>query len=123
MSFAAHDLVESVQNLPSTFSLKLYATRDSDEAVQEADPFKGRGSQHALIAGRPDWEQILSEALDRCYDDGGDAVGVFFCGSPAISSSLHRIAQKSKCRALLCDRRQISMSNLGSQGKLLIKAV
>ena len=94
MSFAAHDLVESVQNLPSTFSLKLYATRDSDEAVQEADPFKGRGSQHALIAGRPDWEQILSEALDRCYDDGGDAVGVFFCGSPAISSSLHRIAQK-----------------------------
>lgn len=94
MSFAAHDLVESVQNLPSNFSLKLYATRDSDEAVHEADPFKDCGNQHELIVGRPDWEQILSEALDRCYDDGGDAVGVFFCGSPAISSSLHRIAQK-----------------------------
>ena len=94
MSFAAHDLVESVQNLPSIFSLKLYATRDSVEVVQEADPFKGCGNQHELIAGRPNWEQILSGALDRCYDNGGDAVGVFFCGSPAISSSLHRIAQK-----------------------------
>jgi len=113
MSFAARDLVESVKNLPKMFSLQLYATRDSDDIVKEANPFQGCGNQHALIAGRPDFEQILSEALDRCYADGGDAVGVFFCGSPAISSSLHITAQqvnaehyyatggRSQCRILV----------------------
>jgi hypothetical protein len=94
MSYAAHDLVASVKNLPGLFSLQLYATRDTKKVVKEANPFQGCGPQHALIAGRPDWEHILSEALERCYADRGDSVGVFFCGSPAISSSLHRIAQK-----------------------------
>ena len=94
MSFAAQDLVDSVNGLPSNFSLQLYATRDNKEAVEEADPFRGCDDRYALIAGRPDWESILGKALDRCYEDGGDAVGVFFCGSPGISATLQLVAHR-----------------------------
>lgn len=95
MSYAAPDLVASVRDLPPTFSLQLYATRDKASDVAETDPFRGCGSQHSLHAGRPDWEQIFTEAIHRAHSSnprGEETVGVFFCGSPAIASTLQTVA-------------------------------
>jgi len=97
MSFAAPDLVRTVRNLSSAFSLQLFATRDEESDVKEADPFCESGPNHALHSGRPDWEEILSDAIDRAHctrECGGEVVGVFFCGSPAIASTLQRTAQE-----------------------------
>lgn len=115
MAFASDDLVDSVRGLiSSAFSLQLYATRDVKEDVAQVDPFRNCGPQHALHAGRPDWDTILDEALEQAHvGEAGDnaSVGVFFCGSPAIASTLQRVGQtvtaehqhyyKCKCRILV----------------------
>lgn len=92
MSFAASDLIESVRGLSSKFSLQLFATRDK----KVENPFVTESPQHALHAGRPDWESIMTNLLEKAYasnPEGADAVGVFFCGSPAIALTLQRVAQ------------------------------
>jgi respiratory burst oxidase len=120
MSYALQDLVASLQGIPSAFSLKLYATREKEELLKKSNSlFRGSLSkQHSLTAGRPDWEQIMREALTRAHNQShnkeGDSVGVFFCGSPAIARTLQRTAQqitaehqymhgagKCNCRVLL----------------------
>jgi len=101
MSYAAPDLVASVRDLPPSFSLQLFATRDTESAVAETDPFRGCGSQHSLHAGRPDWERIFTEAIHRAHASnphGEETVGVFFCGSPAIASTLQTVALQVTAR-------------------------
>lgn len=95
MSFAAPDLVETVRRLSPAFSLKLFATRDKKEGIDQVDPFHGL-QNHSLTAGRPDWDSILSDAIEFAHDtnDEGEAVGVFFCGSPAIAHALQLSAQQ-----------------------------
>ncbi|GKY93954.1 hypothetical protein MPSEU_000362300 [Mayamaea pseudoterrestris] len=97
MSFAAADLVDSLQNLTQGFSLQLYASRDKPEDCARNDPFVGLGHRFALKSGRPDWEDIIRRALDAAHlssDGEGENVGVFFCGSPAIAFILQHTAQE-----------------------------
>ena len=96
MSYAAPDLEQTVHGLPKAFSLHLYATRDKPEDVEKVNPFRGHGSHFGLHAGRPDWEGIMYEALEKAHrSQGGQggSVGIFFCGSPAIARTLQRVAQ------------------------------
>jgi respiratory burst oxidase len=117
MTFAISDLVKGIQDLSPIFSLQLYATRDKSSTVDRVSPFRDSrcGPCHVLHAGRPDWEAILSKAIEGAHEssittaadtvmanssnDGaavveGESVGVFFCGSPAIARELQRIAQQ-----------------------------
>lgn len=96
MSYAAPDLVDTVRDVSPAFSLKLYATRDKPSGVEQANPFVDCGPNHSLQAGRPEWESILVNAIERAHSTNseGESVGIFFCGSPAIASTLQRIARR-----------------------------
>ena len=98
MSFAAADLLESIHDLTPGFSLQLYASRDKPEDCEQNNPFVGCcDSRFGLKSGRPDWEDIMRQALDAAHlssDGEGDMVGVFFCGSPAIALTLQHVGQE-----------------------------
>jgi hypothetical protein len=104
MNFAASDLVSTLENASSVFSLQFYGTRE--DASDPSITVKRGG--HAIHAGRPDWEAIFHEAISKahCTNPEGEAVGVFFCGAPAIARDLQRTAQKvtaqhqSACKVL-----------------------
>jgi len=99
MSFAAPDLVSTIGDLSSNFSLELYATRDKDSDLQKVNPFQSCANNHALNAGRPDWEAILTDAIEQAHatnSEEGESVGVFFCGSPAIARTLQMTARRVK---------------------------
>jgi predicted ferric reductase len=135
MSFAADDLVKTIRNLPDIFSLRLYATRDKQSHLDQVDPFKKEDGEshsslnvHRLVGGRPDWDEILREAVEsavdtddkqesmqstsaQAMDERQTVIGVFFCGAPAISAALQMSAQRvvaeyryqtgRKCRILV----------------------
>jgi NAD(P)H-flavin reductase len=135
MSFAADDLVKTIRNLPDIFSLRLYATRDKQSYLDQVDPFRKEDGEshsslnvHRLVGGRPDWDEILREAVESAVDKDGKqesiqstsaqakderktVIGVFFCGAPAISAALQMSAQRvvaeyryqtgRKCRILV----------------------
>ena len=96
MGYAIDDLTKTIAKLPSAFSLQLYCTREKESEVQDRNPFTGMSDKHKLDCGRPDWEAIMTEAIENAHatNPEGDAVGVFFCGSPAIARTLQRVAQK-----------------------------
>jgi respiratory burst oxidase len=89
MSFAALDLVNTLAGLPPVFSLELYGTREDKTA-------KSDSLRHVAHAGRPDWENICLEAINKAHatNPEGESVGIFFCGSPAIARVLQRTAQQ-----------------------------
>ena len=101
MKFASSDLVSTVatESPPANCRLQLYATRDKPDNV--TSPFSAK-SLHSLHAGcRPDWNKTLRGAVQRAHDSasGRDhAVGVFFCGSPAIARTLQRTAVQVTAR-------------------------
>eukprot|EP00934_Nitzschia_sp_Nitz4_P003289 Nitzschia sp. Nitz4//scaffold6_size259037//164674//166857//NITZ4_001091-RA/size259037-processed-gene-0.25-mRNA-1//1//CDS//3329556944//3279//frame0 len=88
MSFAAMDLVSTLTRASPAFSLKFYATREKEDSIIEA-------CQHRIYSGRPDWESLFHEAITKAHGTNpeGEAVGVFFCGAPAIARDLQRNAQ------------------------------
>jgi respiratory burst oxidase len=96
MSFAAPSLVRTLPGLSKVFSLRLFATRDKEEDLVHRNPLADHGPDHILTAGRPDWDALLAEALEKAHTSHpeGDAVGVFFCGAPAIARTLQRTAHK-----------------------------
>jgi hypothetical protein len=85
--------------------LQLYATRDKQSDLDQFNPFiteqdllddqetggeggsskcnsnKNGGRNHRLLDGRHDWEEILSQVIQKAHDDNldeGMAVGGFF---------------------------------------------
>eukprot|EP00978_Attheya_sp_CCMP212_P039406 scaffold204526_cov51-Attheya_sp.AAC.1 len=95
MSFAASDLVDTVADLSPAFSLQLYSTREKQSELDTIDPFRRCHPRHALHGGRPNWTNIFTEAIENAHDSNpeGEAVGIFFCGSPAIAREMKRVAR------------------------------
>lgn len=87
MSFAAGDLVTTLEKASPVFSMTFFGTREKG-----ADTENGR---HSVRAGRPDWSAIFQNEITSAHatNPEGEAVGVFFCGSPAIARDLQRNAQ------------------------------
>lgn len=100
MSFAVPSLLATLPELSNAFSLRLFVTREKEEEVAQNNPMVDHGPNHCLSAGRPVWETTLTEALDKAHasNPDGDAVGVFFCGSPAIARTLQRTAQAATAK-------------------------
>jgi hypothetical protein len=100
MSFAVPSLLATLPELSNAFSLRLFVTREKEDEVAQNNPMVDHGPNHCLSAGRPVWETTLTEALDKAHasNPDGDAVGVFFCGSPAIARTLQRTAQAATAK-------------------------
>jgi respiratory burst oxidase len=94
MSFAATDLVKTLPNL-SPFSLQFFGTREIQKTSEETFKEMVRGN-HSVRAGRPDWDSMFYSAIAKAHatNPEGEAVGVFFCGAPAIARVLQTTAQK-----------------------------
>ncbi|KAA8495373.1 Superoxide-generating NADPH oxidase heavy chain subunit B [Porphyridium purpureum] len=112
MSWAAEDLAESARSLPRSFSLRLYATRETPETLAQLDPFDRPrcGPQHELIAGRPDWHKIMSAAILRAHrgsPNHGSTVGVFYCGAPAVARELQSVAHRVTAEHLFAVKNQM----------------
>jgi len=112
MKFAAKSLLPPIEDsLSRTFSMEFYGTRekaadyetDEDEEALISDMV---GSKELkidreqdnvnFIAGRPDWQIIFRKALAKAHytNTEGESVGVFFCGAPAISKDLQKLASE-----------------------------
>mmetsp|Transcript_12 Transcript_12/g.13 ORF Transcript_12/g.13 Transcript_12/m.13 type:complete len:742 (+) Transcript_12:165-2390(+) len=94
MSYAVPGLADTMMGLPSLFSLQLYGTREKEAS-------KDRTLKNIAKAGRPNWETIFECAIEDAYasdPNGDEAVGVFFCGSPAIARVLQSTAQQVTAR-------------------------
>jgi len=100
MSWAAQELAETASDLPAAFTLRFYATRDRQEDLDPINPFLNYGPNHNLHGGRPNWEVILMYFLNHAHatTDGGDSVGVFFCGSPVIARAIRHAAHRITAR-------------------------
>ena len=59
-------------------------------------PSPGQYGNSCFHAGRPNWALIFQKAIFKAHfsDPNGATIGVFFCGSPAISKSLMAMADK-----------------------------
>lgn len=94
MSYAVPSLTETMMGLPSLFCLELYGTREEETS-------KDATLKKIAKAGRPNWETIFECAIEDAYasdPNGDEAVGVFFCGSPAIARVLQSTAQQVTAR-------------------------
>lgn len=125
MKFAAKSLLQPIieDGLFDLFSMEFYGTREKPKTADH----QGR-SEHSLIAdmmgsghgldirgsmsknpqngdkhfhpGWPSWDDIFAKALGKAHlrNPEGGAVGVFFCGSPAIAKDLQVAAKTITAR-------------------------
>ena len=118
MRFAARSLMPPIEDgLSKVFSMKFYGTREKpknddhdDKALMKSmmmAPGHIRRVQdmHQIVkqtpddyfqTGRPNWKQIFLKAMAKAHatNPKGEAVGVFFCGSPAIAHDLQCMAKE-----------------------------
>jgi len=117
MRFAARSLMPPIEDgLSKLFSMEFYGTREkpkNDDHDEEAliKSMMGSGhihterDSHQIVkqnpddyfqTGRPNWKQIFLKAMAKAHatNPQGEAVGVFFCGSPAIAHDLQCMAKE-----------------------------
>ena len=118
MRFTFEQLLRPIEEgLSEAFSLRFYGTREMYTKSFRRNLKSGvrnhmRNSRHIIEheiegeanknnffcfqEGRPDWQSIFRKAILKAHFScrGGDCVGVFFCGNPALSKILNAEAAR-----------------------------
>jgi hypothetical protein len=117
MRFAARSLMPPIEDgLSKLFSMEFYGTREKPKNADHDEKaliksMMGSGhihterDSHQIVkqnpddyfqTGRPNWKQIFLKAMAKAHatNPQGEAVGVFFCGSPAIAHDLQCMAKE-----------------------------
>eukprot|EP00179_Madagascaria_erythrocladioides_P012351 CAMPEP_0198370290 /NCGR_PEP_ID=MMETSP1450-20131203/156640_1 /TAXON_ID=753684 ORGANISM="Madagascaria erythrocladiodes, Strain CCMP3234" /NCGR_SAMPLE_ID=MMETSP1450 /ASSEMBLY_ACC=CAM_ASM_001115 /LENGTH=880 /DNA_ID=CAMNT_0044077825 /DNA_START=594 /DNA_END=3236 /DNA_ORIENTATION=- len=87
---------KKASEVPQHWLRRFYFSQESEQKVNALNRARlasiGAGCTN-LATGRPDWVALLREALQECHRRGDNRpLGVFFCGSPAVSSAIKAAA-------------------------------